>query len=76
MLRCFKKSFWVPYDDPTVYPAIAKAREAIAEYCDKNGYAHTFTDDDAVTINGVPHEIYRGPEPGSRGCYGIKCTER
>ena len=60
----FKKAFWVPYEDSTNYPTLAKTMEAISKYCDE------------VEINGKRYEIYRGYENGSRGNYGIKCKEK
>lgn len=71
----FKKAFWVPYEDSTTYPTLAKTMEAISKYCEDNGYTYTFTGDD-VEIDGKKYEIYRGYESGSRGNYGIKCTEK
>lgn len=72
----FKKSFWVPYEDSTVYPTLTLAMNAITKYCEANGDACTFTNDDEVEINGKKYEIYRGYEDGSRGNYGIKCKEK
>lgn len=76
MLKLFRKAFWVPYEDCTVYPTVEKAHQAISEFCGKNGQACVFTGDDEVLIDGVTHEIIRGPESGSRGSYGIKCREK
>lgn len=76
MLNLFKKAFWVPYEDSTVYPTVEKAHLAIAEYCEKNGHTYTFANPDEVVIDGVAHEICRGLENGSRGNYGIKCREK
>ena len=76
MIKLFKKTFWVPYEDSTTYPTIEKAHQAIAEYCGKNSHTYAFRSDDAVIIDGVEYEIYRGIEPGSRGNYGIKCREK
>jgi len=76
MLKLFKKAFWVPYEDSITYPTVEKAHQAIAKYCEENGYSYAFTDADEVVINGVAHEIYRGYEVGSRGNYGIKCREK
>ena len=76
MWNMFKKSFWVPYADSDIYPAAAKAKQAILEYCEKNGSSCTFTGDDEVVIDGKVYEIYRGYENGSRGNYGIKCREK
>lgn len=72
----FKKAFWVPYEDGSVYPTLTIAMEAISKHCESNGDTCTFTADDEVEINGVKYEIYRGYEMGSRGNYGIKCTEK
>lgn len=76
MLRIFKKAFWVPYDDSGTYPTVAKAHQAISEYCEKNGFAYSFNGDDEVMIDGKLHEIYRGYDSESRGNYGIKCREK
>ena len=38
MLKLFKKSIWIPYEDSTVYPTVAKAQQAIIKYCEDNGY--------------------------------------
>jgi hypothetical protein len=72
----FKKSFWVPYEESTVYPTLTATMNAIAKYCEDNGDSYTFTADDEVEINGKKYEIYRGYENGSRGNYGIKCKEK
>lgn len=74
--KIMKKSFWVPYADGEVYPAVGRAKQAISEYCEENGYSFTFTGDDEVVIDGKPYEIYCGYENGSRGNYGIKCREK
>lgn len=71
-----KKSFWVPYEDSSNYPTVAKAMEAISKYCEKTGESCTFINDNEVEINGKRYEIYRGYEIGSRGNYGIKCKEK
>lgn len=76
MLNMFKKSFWVPYEDSTVYPTVAKAQTAISKYCEKNGYSYRFTGEDEMMIDEKAYEIYRGYENGSRGNYGIKCREK
>ena len=76
MVKLFKKTFWVPYEDSTTYPTIEKAHKAIAEYCEKNGHTYSFSCSDEVIIDGVEYEIYRGLESGSRGNYGIKCKEK
>ena len=76
MLKFLKKSFWVPYEDSTAYPTVEKAHQAIAEDCDKNGHTCVFSGADEVIIDGKEHTIYRGLEPGSRGNYGIKCSEK
>lgn len=72
----FKKSFWVPYEDSTVYPTLIATMHAITGYCEERGDSCTFTADDEVEINGKKYEIYRGHESGSRGNYGIKCKEK
>lgn len=72
----FKKSFWVPYEDISVYPTLGKTMDAISRYCEGSGESCVFTGDDEVEISGRKYEIYRGFEPGSRGCYGIKCREK
>ena len=76
MLKLFKKSIWIPYEDSTVYPTVAKAQQAIIKYCEDNGFLYEFTADDEVVIDGIKHEIYRGYDFGSRGNYGIKCREK
>ena len=68
----FKKAFWVPYEDSSKYPTLAKTMEAISKYCEETGESCTFVSDDEVEINGKRYEIYRGYENGSRGNYGIK----
>lgn len=75
-MKMFKKSFWVPYAESETYPTVEKAKQAIAGYCEKNGYSCQFAGDDEVIIDGKAYEIYRGYENGSRGNYGIKCRER
>ncbi len=72
----FKKAFWVPYEDSGAYPTLSKAQDAIARYCEKNGFACAFPGGEEVLIDGKLYEIYRGYEPGSRGNYGIKCREK
>ena len=76
MFKFLKKAIWIPYEDCTTYPTVAKAHQAIAEFCDKNGYTYVFEGEDEVIIDGVAHEIYRGLESGGRGNYGIKCREK
>ena len=71
-----KKSFWVPYENSTVYPTREAAVDAIARYCGENNWQYEFTGEDEVVIDGKSYEIYRGHEPGSRGNYGIKCKEK
>ena len=75
MLNMFKKSFWIPYEDSTVYPTMAKAMEEISRYCEERGETCVFTGDDEVEIEGKRYEIYRGYENGSRGNYGGKHDE-
>ncbi len=76
MFKMFKKSFWIPYEDSTVFPTITKAKEAILKYCEENGEACFFISDEEVKIGEKTYDIYRGYECGSRGNYGIKCTEK
>lgn len=76
MLNMFKKSFWVPYEESDVYPAVIKAHQAISKYCEEKEASYSFTGDDEVVINEKVYEIYRGYENGSRGNYGIKCREK
>ena len=52
MLNMFKKSFWIPYEDSTVYPTMAKAMEEISRYCEERGETCVFTGDDEVEIEG------------------------
>lgn len=75
MLKWLKRSFWVPYEDTTVYPAVQKAHQAIAEYCRSRGFSCTFPNEDTVVIDGTEHEIHRGYNLGCRG-YSIKCREK
>ena len=51
------------------------AQLAIAEYCAKNGHDYAFNEPEEVIIDGIPHEICRGYDHGTRG-YGIKCREK
>lgn len=76
MVKMFKKSFWVPYEDSGIFPTVAKAHQAISKYCEENGESYSFKGDDEVVINEKVYEIYRGYESGSRGNYGIKCKEK
>ena len=76
MLKLFRKVFWVPYEDSSVYPDLIKTMDAISQYCEKNGDTYTFTADDEVEINGKKYKISREYEPGSRGNYGIQCMEK
>lgn len=76
MLKIFKKTIWIDYADSTVYPSIPTTHEAIAKYCEGNGYSCVFTGDEEVLIEGVAHEIYRGQSIFSRGNYIIKCREK
>ena len=50
MLKLFKKAFWILCEDITVCPSIANMHLAIAKYCENNGYAYHFTDDNEVVI--------------------------
>ena len=74
MFNLFKKAFWVPYRE-VGYPTIVQTKCAIAEYCAKTNSEYTFLGDDRVIIDQVTYKICRKIEPGSRGNYGIKCTE-
>ena len=76
MLKLFKKSIWIPYEDSTVYRSVAKAQQAIIKYCEDNGFLYEFTADDEVVIDGIKHEIYRGYDSGSRKNKSIKCREK
>ena len=76
MLKLWKLSFWVPYEDTAVYPTVQAAHQAIAEDCRKNNRSCRFSDDDTAVIDGEAYEILRGYEPGSRGSYGIKCRKK
>ena len=53
MLKLLKKSIWIPYEDSTVYPTVAKAQQAIIKYCEDNGFLYEFTADDEVVIDGI-----------------------
>lgn len=75
MSGLFKKSFWVPYKDGSIYPSFPKVVEAISEYCAKTKEEFTFISEDRVVIDGKTYKIYVGYESGSRGNYGIKCTQ-
>ena len=55
----FKKAFWVPYEDSTNYPTLAKTMEAISKYCEENGESYTFINDDEVESS-VPGASYFG----------------
>ena len=72
--KLFKKVFWVPFKD-VGYPSIVQTKCAIAEYCAKTNAEYTFLGDDKVIIDQVTYKIERKIESGSRGNYGIKCTE-
>lgn len=74
-MKLFKKAFWVPYPDSDQYPTVSKAMEAITAYCAECGQTCRFIGEDRVEIDGVPYEVYRGYESGSRGNYGIKCRQ-
>lgn len=76
MSKLFKKSFWVPYENSSVYPTVNAAKEAILSYCNKENWNCNFISDDTVEIDGKLYSIYRGYENGSRGNYGIKCKEQ
>lgn len=75
MFKLFKKSFWVPYNDSSNYPTITKTKSAIAEYCTQTNSEFSFIAEDIVIIDNITYKIYRGYESGSKGNYGIKCTE-
>lgn len=74
MLKMFRKSFWISYENGDVYPTVSIAHIEIEKYCIKNGYKYSFVSDDEIEIDGKVYEIYRGYEV--RGNYGIKCTEK
>lgn len=76
MFRLFKRSFWVPYEDGSVYPTVSISQKTISLYCKEHGYSFSFIGDEEVIINNRTYKIYRGYECGSRGNYGIKCTEK
>lgn len=76
MLKLFRKVFLVSYEDSSVYPDLIKTIDAISKYCEQNGDSCSFTADDEVEINGKKYKISREYEPGNRGNYGIKCTEK
>ena len=71
----FKKSFWIPYKDGSVYPSFPKVVGAISEYCAETKEEFTFVSEDRVIIDGTTYKIYAGYGLGSRGNYGIKCTQ-
>lgn len=70
-----KKTFDVPYEDIADYPTPAKAKEAIAKYCEGSGESFVFTGEDEVEISGKKYEIIRRVTPLSLG-YGIICREK
>ena len=72
----FRKVFRVSYEDSSVYPDLIKTIDSISKYCEQNGASCTFTADDEAEINGKKYKISREYEPGSRGNYSIKCTEK
>ena len=76
MFKLFKKAFWIPYENSSIYPTMNIAREEIKKYCHKQNVNFRFLDDDVVEIDGKLYDIYRGYENGSRGNYGIKCKEK
>lgn len=76
MLKLFKKAFWILCEDITVCPSIANMHLAIAKYCENNGYAYHFTDDNEVVIAGIAHEIILVRSIFYRGRYVIKCREK
>lgn len=62
MLKLFKKSIWIPYEDSTVYPTVAKAQQAIIKYCEDNGFLYEFTADDEglcqVIVGNLPTSFF------------------
>ena len=56
----FKKSFWVPYNNGSVYPSLSETMDSISRYCEENGLSCTFISDDEVEIDGNAYKIYRG----------------
>ena len=76
MLKIFKKSISIDFEDSVVYPSIPKTHEAIGKYCESNGYSYSFPADEEVVINGIAHEIIRVQSVFSRGNYLIKCREK
>ncbi|MDD2971531.1 MAG: DUF4318 domain-containing protein [Lachnospiraceae bacterium] len=76
MLRMFRKSFSVPYENSSEYPTVVMAMDAITKYCEENGESCMFISDDEVEISGKRYEILRGLQCGGRGNYGIKCLEK
>lgn len=76
MFKFFKKSFWVPYSNSSVYPSVLVSKDAIASYCQKQNWNYEFINDETVKIDDKIYSIYRGYETGSRGNYGIKCIEQ
>lgn len=76
MFNLFKKSFWVPYENSSVYPTVSVAKKSIESYCKEQNWICVFLSDEVVEIDGKLYNIYRGYENGSRGNYGIKCIEK
>ena len=75
MLKIFRKSSWIPYEDRMVYPSGEIAHKAIAAYCEKEGFSYSFPHEDSVIINGKTHDILRKFDYGTRG-YGIRLREK
>ena len=76
MFHFLKKSFWVPYEDGSVYPTVSIVWKTIPLYRKEQGYSFSFINDEEVIINNRTYKIYRGYECGSRGSYGIRCTKK
>lgn len=76
MWKCFRKAIWIPYDETWIYPDVVRTQRAVAKFCEGNGSVCTFTEDDAVTIDGKDYEIIRGYVTWARGNYGIKLREK
>lgn len=72
----FRKSFFVPYNEPWVFPTELKAMDAVSAYCAENEWTCSFLGNDEAEINGKVYTIKRGIDSGSRGGYGITCVQK
>lgn len=82
MMKLFRKSFAIPYEDTLTPPSEKTAKKQIALYCAQENLSYEFTgksEDDnlLVTIDGKTWEVLRGIGRGQCGYggYGISCRE-